>query len=820
MNIHQLEQYIILQSLDKILKYHNDADKVAYKNIISVHSDHPELTFNRIISCPLDIYEFYNNLTDLQKSFLTPKIVIYAKSINEQEEVVEAPIKLRSYFDGTEFRNFVTDPSSFDINAKREDGVGLKSIKINDRSERPSDVHISCQMVFYFENILAIGNNDILKLITTPEIRLKDSGKDFRIKLVVGWETPYDSSGNVFSSKEIDIIEKSNLIYYLELVDHELNFQANGSIVLTINYQGAMEKYFSYNSDSDIFKIFEYDVVNAISKNTQDSDKILEYFKISSEIDEKEKDLALFYKNSNKGVSTESLESDPTKMDEEKNEKIKKLESELDELKAKKDDLEVFAIKEKYAKLINGINNSKRLFHLIVDERYLTAIIDVKIKDSRQENAIAALASLQSKGPFVTPSKSNIGWPTSIESQINDATDNEDLQGVDNEESAIFRRIQSFLSSDILQNFLKNDDANPITGPFGFGTQFWINAARGLGATIPTSAPLNDRPIHYIMLGDLVNIAAGFLDYQEEMNVILGPCKIGSFNLSLSQFPISVNAFTSWFVNKVVRKVRKQYYFWEFINDIIKDLVTPNIIASPLIDKDKNISLTVAATTVISSKKLERGKIYSDSNLMHYLSRPTHDTTKIYSYLILYAFDYQMAKRDGIYEEDIKDGIYHFGIGRNRGIIKNINFPKIDFPKYRDMRIAENKLNTPGGILRRHYNAELSTIGNPLFLNGGLFYFDGSFLGDAGRMISEMLGLGGYYRVTGMELNFDTAKYETIIHGTWESMRLTSEEALAQSNNSSSISTNPNVTKLNNTDTWEVKWENGAYVKRKTGLGQ
>lgn len=792
MNIHQLEQYIILQSLDKILKYHNDADKVAYQNIISVHSDHPELTFNRIISCPLDIYEFYNNLTDLQKSFLTPKIVIYAKSKNQQGEVVEAPIKLRSYFDGTEFREFVTDPSSFDINAKREDGVGLKSIKINDRSERPSDVHISCQMVFYFENILAIGNNDILKLITTPEIRLKDSGKDFRIKLVVGWETPYDSSGNVFSSKEIDIIEKSNLIYYLELVDHELNFQANGSIVLTINYQGAMEKYFSYNSDSDIFKIFPTDLANAIVKNTQDLDKIVEYYKITSEIEQKEKDLAFFYKNSNKGVSTESLESDPTKMDEEKNEKIKRLESELDELKAKKDDLEVFAIKEKYAKLINGINNSKRLFHLIVDERYLTAIIDVKIKDSRQENAVAALASLQSKGPFVTPSKSNIGWPTSIESQINDATDNDDLEDIDNEESATRRRVMNLI-------------ANGSPFAIGLGGAFSTPQVREALGAQPQSSPLNDRPIHYIMLGDLVNIAAGFLVYQEEINVILGPCKIGSFNLSLSQFPISVNAFTSWFVNKVVRKVRKQYYFWEFINDIIKDLVTPNIIASPLIDKDKNISLTVAATTVISSKKLERGKIYSDSNLMHYLSRPTHDTTKIYSYLILYAFDYQMAKRDGIYEEDIKDGIYHFGIGRNRGIIKNINFPKIDFPKYRDMRIAENKLNTPGGILRRHYNAELSTIGNPLFLNGGLFYFDGSFLGDAGRMISEMLGLGGYYRVTGMELNFDTAKYETIIHGTWESMRLTSEEALAQSNNSSSISTNPNVTKLNNTDTWEVK---------------
>lgn len=803
MNIHQLEQYIILQSLDKILKFHNDADKVAYENIISVQSDHPELTFNRIISCPTNIYEFYNNLTDLQKSFLTPKIVIYIKdrktNADGVTEIIERPLKLRSYFDGTEFRDFVTDPGSFDINQRRGDGAGLKSIKINDRSERPSDVHISCEMMFYFENILAIQNNDILKLITTPELRTKDSGKDFRIKLVVGWESPHDSSGRVFSPEQIDIIEKSNLIYYLELVDHNLDFQDNGGIMMTINYQGAMEKYFSYNSDSDIFKLFPYDIVNAIAKNTQNSDKILEYFKTSSDLIEKEKDLSILYKNSKNGQEDpSSTDVDPTTLGEDKSERIKRLETEIDELKTKKEDLEVYAIKEKYAKLLNKINTSNRLFHIVVDKRYISAIIDVKIKDSKQEAGVAGLAALQSKGPFVTPSRTNLGLPADIEKQINDATENSDLQDVDDEESAINRRIKDFLTSDMIQNFLKNDNVNPITGPLGFGSDFWLDAARELGATIPVSPPLNDRPIHYIMFGDLVNAAAGFLAFQEEMNVILGPCKIGSFNLSLSQFPISINAFTSWFVNKVVRKIRKQYYFWEFINDVIKDLVTPNIIASPLIDKDKNVSLTLAATSVISPQKLERGKIYSDSNLMHYLSRATNDTTKIYSYLIIYAFDYQMAKRDGIYEEDIKDGIYHFGVGRNRGILKKINFSKIDFPKYRDMRIAENKLNTPGGILRRHYNAELKTIGNPLFLNGGMFYFDGAFLGELGKSASEVLGLGGYYRVTGMELNFDSAKYETLINGTWESMRMTSEEALAQSNNSSSISTNPNITKLNN----------------------
>lgn len=128
------------------------------------------------------------------------------------------------------------------------------------------------------------------------------------------------------------------------------------------------------------------------------------------------------------------------------------------------------------------------------------------------------------------------------------------------------------------------------------------------------------------------------------------------------------------------------------------------------------------------------------------------------------------------FRKDMEDGIYHFSLARDRGIVKTIDFSKIDFPRLRDMRITTEGFNNVGDLLREHYNMNLKTIGSPLFIVGGQLYFDGAYLGESGRDITERLGLGGYYLITGIETSFSKDLYESNVKCTWTSMRKTSAE--------------------------------------------
>ncbi len=772
MNLFELEQHILIQSLDKIIKFHENHDKEnPYTNLITVTGNRPEVTFNRIFSCPESIYNFYNNLTDLQKSFLVPKIILYKKERNQSGELIEKPIQFKNFFDGNEYRSYITQPGGFDINKTKQDGAGLKSISITDRSERPSDVHISCKISIFFENILALMNSDILTMVTTPEPRTKDSSSDFRIKLVVGWEIPEDSSKQVFSPEDIDAIERSNIVYLLELVSHDLNFKDNGSIELTIDYQGATEKVFGYNSNSDIFSFTTTDVGEALTRqfgNKSLSEKIPEYVNALNKRVELEKELYILQKAS--GNQEPSSAQSPTKIGEDTKEdnKITELENAIAELTKTIDALELFAIKEKYSKILNYVINSNRMFYIETDNRLLKAIIDNDIKDPKiKKQLIGAVVGLigLNGGPFVADAPIRTYEDKNLEKKVKSATEQEDLEKMERDESSSF----IFESDSNDDRSLNLEQRRASTTPRGLSKKRKLN---------PNSQFL--KIIHYVTFGDIINTAMGFIKKDPDVDVILGPCKVGNHVINLSQFPISVQNFSVWFVNNVVRKVKKQYYLWEFIQDIIKDLVTPNLISSSLLGDDNEVSFVVASSTVISDKKLKRGTSNSDDNLISSLSRNISDPTKIYQYLILYIYDFQLSKRDGDRKEDFKDGIYHYSIGRSSGVLKNVSFSKIDFPKYRDMLIVGQKFNNSGEILRMHYDISMKTIGNPLFINGGSFYFDGSYLGILGKNATETIGIGGYYLTTGMDINLTPDKYETSVNGKWVSTRLTSAENSAQ----------------------------------------
>lgn len=765
-----LDQYILIKYLDKIVHWHKENEKEnPYNNLILVNGDRPDVTFNRVLNCDKDVYKFFNNLNSIQKAAMLPKIELYHNTKSGYKL-----IKFRNYPDFEELRNFSTNVNTkfgFQDNEK-QDGVGLKKITINDKNQNPGNINIECSIELFFDNILALTNSSILELIKTPEPRQSKDEKKFRLKLVAGWQTPVDASQTVFTPKELELIEKSNTVYLLSLVKHELNFNQNGSIFLTIYYQGALEKYLASSSDMDIFSTSSTaQLIKFLSDSPSNSAYLSSYIAETHNKILLESQIATLSKNkltpsqSRQIDLSQSPTTEENKINDNIDDQIKDLEEKLTDCLKIISNIELFVIKDKYSKFIRALNSTNRIFFLpIIQDVYMGL---AKNLFSKFWEPILD-ANLVTSYPQFANSTSNTEAFLQMRRQ-QDLISNQFLDKIKEakEDSELSEIMTGFIEGYNHANVPRDIDGN-ATLP-----------GRGRGPLPPRPVDsIKYRYITYTTLGDIINIARSFvyIDPSDNIEIIIGPIVIGNLSINIASFPIAISAFMVWFVNTVVRQAKRKYHFWEFIYDIINALLTPKLQAVGLIPKE-TVTLNITATPVISDNKLEKGKTYLDTEIYFFLSKNIFDINNIYSYLVLYGHDYEIDKRDGILEEDIKDGIYHYSLSKDRGIIKNIDFSKIDFPRMRDMRITTEGFNNVGDLLREHYNMNLKCVGSPLFIVGGQVYFDGAYLGESGRNITELLGLGGYYLVTGIESIFSPDSYEMDIKCLWTAMRKTSAEA-------------------------------------------
>ena len=776
----ELDQYILIKNIEKITEWHNafEKDNNPYNNLIMIQSSNPDVTLNRILNCNKDVYLFFNNLTSIQKAALMPKLELYY--ITPKNEYKE--LKFRNFPDFEEFRNFATNTKtefSFNEN-EREDGAGLKKITISDKNQNPGTVNLECKIELFFDNVLALTNSSILELIKTPEIRSAKSESKFRIKLVAGWQTPTDLSNEIFSTEQLEFIEKSNVVYLLSLVKHDLSFNQNGSVSLTVFYQGALEKYLATSPDTDIFALSSPGKINKFLADLATSGKpdyLEEYTKESlnkiayeTAIDFISQTQLSATAKHNLELGNEESETTTDRITSELNtdaeKKINDLEEKLGVTLKRLSELEMIAIKDKYSRIMKALNTKKRLFFLSME--------------GSAYNAIQAAQSINSKFfNTIEPTFSN-GYQINNFGVSVDQTALEALQRNFNAINAQFlQKIEEAGGNEEKLNELTTEYFSKYDNQVVLTSQVPV---RQIGDLRHGSQPLDasvttKKIITYTTLGDIINIVRSFIDISdgEGVELVLGPCILGKFSINIANFPIAISTFMIWFVNTVVRQARRKYQFWEFIYDIIGALVKPALLGVGLIPEE-SVNLNLKTAITISDTKLEKGGVYLDQGHLHFLSKNVFNTKNIYSYMILYMKDYELTKRDGILKEDLEDGIYHFGIGRDRGIVKNIDFAKIDFARLRDMRITTEGFNNVGDLLREHYDMTIKAIGSPLFIVGAQAYFDGSYLGEAGKNITERLGLGGYYLVTGLETTISKDLFESDVKCTWTSMRYTVAE--------------------------------------------
>ena len=136
----------------------------------------------------------------------------------------------------------------------------------------------------------------------------------------------------------------------------------------------------------------------------------------------------------------------------------------------------------------------------------------------------------------------------------------------------------------------------------------------------------------------------------------------------------------------------------------------------------------------------------------------------------------------GLSVNNSNEGILHFHIGADRGILKNVSWSKQNVQYLRESRMFRSQGLGNYAQLATYYNVSLNLFGNFLLFPGMQFYLDpfaiggekfgrpnepGSEIKDDAESInfSRLMGIGGYHLVTGVKATITPQKFETTVEG-------------------------------------------------------
>lgn len=323
------------------------------------------------------------------------------------------------------------------------------------------------------------------------------------------------------------------------------------------------------------------------------------------------------------------------------------------------------------------------------------------------------------------------------------------------------------------------------------------------GDLINEAFKLND--VHLRMLDDhIVPTLGGFTLTDPQNNVV-------SKDINIADVPISLELFIEFFKQNVIDTARDNYPALDFIRDTTQRLVSPAINTETFGVTQKE-TRTFKVTTFELPASIDSGGEISEPITNGFLGAlpidevPAAFQTKfkgfvgsrvglnpilgqfgnnallarrsprhIYSYIMFYGNSTETVLNwRGDPERDALRGVYHFYIGSDRGLIKEVNFAKSQRPYVAEM-MAERaqRAGDRNAELWRNFEANISMIGNSLLKPGSYLYINPTVAGlgnpSSRNALSRKLGLGGYYFVLESSNSITEAGWNTQIKAVWQS---------------------------------------------------
>lgn len=804
-------QAALMLTMDKIIKKTGRNGFVNYSNFAFTRFDDTGCNSlsNSLFKSP-DMAFFFKKIPPNFLSMLMPSIKLY-KVFYPPIESADSPSLFNPSSKGYSWRIPFDDiPVNYDISTStlqpkidsilkgydRMKGCGIKSFSYAYKGTTPaeSNSHIEAQLELYFQDInilltqININDNDLrFEESEKPNLsgksfyysdlingasrfvrvngKLIPSDQYFRLKAVVGYADLAPQyyidlkAQGILPDEYIQAFRRAvlstKITLFLSPVTHDLQFNEDGSVVLKINYQASIDSSLS-DPLADIFKISDQDGELIKAKTDYESIRQTRDAEISK------------IKCNN---ATDSQEQQK-RVNDEANARLKDQEAKLNTLKS-----------QVQADIFKRFIGLKEVGGRKISV-YVAEILNTAVGVNTEGKPIAGAPELRLRNAQNLRSENAVGKIETItieESDLESATPNPPpAEG--NSETAGEARTQAETGEKA------NDDVY-IKVKFVFLGDLLDIAFEAL----KNFQPKKDTP--KIIVGELP-ISIPIEVSSDDPNQIAPQDGVMETNIyNFADIPISLELFNDYYYQYVIKKRLSEYPLHVFLNDIIEKVVKPGISPS-VFGKKAVINNTVRISNFGFTLPL------TDNGYEPILNKPISDPfngiiTKgitqalknkflyqepiLGSAQYLYLYDSMAApklvkKNNGDPKLDEESGIFHFYIGTDSGIIKNISFAKMDIPY-----AAESRAYQEGGKvsnrLRQVYSSTIKLFGNNIYRPGDYIYVDPVVFfksnngADASVNLQDKIGLGGYYMITKVETNVSGDNYETTLncsHQAWK----------------------------------------------------
>ena len=745
------------------------------------------------------------NLTPAQHALLVPYVRLYRVVYDPKNPLIpigEAPLPFKN-FTTTDDIDAITDGK-----IGRQGGAGIKSFQWSLQGVQPAEVdnNIVATLNVYFQSMYdlfkptleqiaggklediqsGLENPSFLDLIMAPESipkvqegaiedranqqeedcfdgpRKVYDGVYYRIKAVVGWSLPdaksMESIGDLGSSqvkKLEEALESQRTTLYLQLARHEIDVNDDGSINLLVHYQGAL---------SGMMRSERADILaneKALENPFKDPNSELSQLRAASIGDA--------------GLTPEQ-------------------ESRYKDLLQVQADAEGEDRLVRYRRVLKQLYNRGLINTIRLPMKELLAPAWDKLTPEQREKRAKRR---QSKNDATRGFEINPGGPIGLSAEtdplytaLGEVTGELD-RDEENQLGNSLNTLQNATPADVVDiNYMYLGDLiSSILDQPHLQEQVRAGAfAMALG-TVELIDPLiayGNRSIsEESKCKDVrqINVSRAFTRLEPLSN--LGRLGVVE-QMLISNIPISLDAFNEWFLQHVIKKDRTKYYLDYFVKDVLDKLVS-NALGPGCFPGIPNVPVRFATNEFLVERAQKlNGASPVSMHLMRHLTKSKGDVSiardrnmeRLVPTQFVYSSD-SLPQGTGVDNpvDDRKQGIYHFYLGASAGLVKKITFERQDQPFLREAKIQ--RFGSFGATqLREYYGVSMKMVGNTLLKNGQYIYINPSLMGlgspaaTAGfPNLAKLLGLGGYFLVTGVEHMVDSKGFDVTVKALHEAMR-------------------------------------------------
>lgn len=812
-------QCFLLENISKLteIRKTNSEHIAKYKNLIRLNSNgDPGTVLNRIESGRAGTKEFLNICPDIY-GLLTPYIKISRLEYDEDGKIAIDPNTKKPVVRDLRIPNFLTQDQIEDIlspSGGRVPGAGIKSFSWSLDGVQPAEVdnNITANLVMYFQSVNDFFNgarqageaqpNFLDLIINSPSLRKQKKkagsnndaspsdktcpddikkklqhreydGKDFRVQVTAGWSAPplraleelMNDSGK--AKKLWQAINSSKTTLYLQMVQHQINFNQNGSLELSINYRASLAGLLSGRTSNILDESGK-----TLAKDIKDVESKIK--KLKEEVPD--------------GATRAQKDANKTKVEE--------LQQEIKDLRSIDRNV-------KYKKFLNGLffsegDSGTKIHHLSVNPFELSQAnyseLTPEQRSARVKRKLGTQLDITTVGELSTATLDAINKnKAGTGKDVSEAAGQAELERFQKIEKADRVGIPYFYLGDLFDAVLEQIKENypQELGSDGLNFKFFLSDVEMIDPLqafkIENLEGLIDCGYSLRDISKVEKFATESPESFSQLNGIFRTMNIGSI-------PISLDAFQIWFKNNVIKNERSNYYLLYFIKDVCKDLITAALSSKCFGDSFKFEQRFDARPLTLNTNS--KGRSRYNPRRTYTVSQLRDGVRSIYEEpnpsfvepgIILYSTDSKPHALTGRNEaSDRRKGIYHHYLGSACGLVKNINFQREDQPYLRESRIQKQGALGPEQ-LRELYSTNIDLVGNNLYKNGMYIYVNPSLI-NADQTYLDYLGLHGYYLVTSVESTITPNSFDVSIRALHQGVDFKQQELQP-----SALTINPDV---------------------------